>query len=51
MDTPTPDRYAVQKVRHPLKARLLTVQQVRPLSAHMVRITLTGNDLEGFLSA
>lgn len=51
MNPTSPDRYAVQKIQHPLKARLLQVQRVQPLSAHMVRITLTGDDLEGFLSA
>ena len=51
MDHSTTDRYVVQKVRHPLKARLLQVRHVRPLSPHMVRITLTGDDLAGFLSA
>lgn len=51
MNTTSPDRYAVQKIRHPLKARLLHVNQVQPLSAHMVRITLTGDDLDDFVSA
>ncbi|OZI52427.1 siderophore-interacting protein [Bordetella genomosp. 4] len=51
MDTASTERYAVQKVRHPLKSRMLQVSRVQPLSAHMVRITLTGNDLEGFVSA
>lgn len=39
-----------QKVTHPLKLRLLTVKHRRELGPHMLRITLTGADLEGFYS-
>lgn len=49
MDPSSPDRYAVRRIRHPLKARLLQVRRVQALSANMVRITLTG-DLADFIS-
>ncbi|MBB5214561.1 siderophore-interacting protein [Parapusillimonas granuli] len=42
---------AVQKIQHPLKARMLQVRRVTPLNPDMVRITLGGDDLAGFLSA
>lgn len=50
MDSPSTDHYAVQRIRHQLKARLLQVQRVETISANMVRITLTGN-LTDFTSA
>ncbi|SMG61437.1 siderophore-interacting protein [Paraburkholderia susongensis] len=42
---------AVQRVRHPLKFRLLQVKAVRPLSPHLIRVTFTGDDLHDFVSA
>ena len=39
------------RIRHPLRFRLLDVVAVQPLSAHLTRITLAGDDLEGFVSA
>lgn len=42
---------AVQKVRHPLKARMLQVCRVNQLTPSRVRITLTGDDLADFTSA
>ncbi|CAB3772992.1 siderophore-interacting protein [Paraburkholderia humisilvae] len=42
---------AVTRVRHPLKFRLLQVKQVRPLTPHLTRVTLTGDDLHDFESA
>ncbi|KAF0813082.1 Vibriobactin utilization protein ViuB [Andreprevotia sp. IGB-42] len=42
---------APQRVRHPLKFRLLQVSRVQPLSPHLVRITLSGDDLADFVSA
>ncbi|MGI4813268.1 MAG: siderophore-interacting protein [Janthinobacterium lividum] len=42
---------AVTRVRHPLKARLLQVKRVQHVTPHLVRITLSGDDLEGFQSA
>lgn len=43
-------RPAVRKVQHPLKARLLQVRRKVMLTPHMVRITLAGEDLAGFVS-
>lgn len=45
------DPLAVQRVRHPVKVRLLHVKRITELSPYMRRITLTGDDLHGFLSA
>lgn len=42
---------AVQKLRHPIKPRMLQVSRVTQLSHSLRRITLTGADLEGFVSA
>lgn len=42
---------AVQKLRHPIKPRMLQVSRITQLSHSLRRITLTGDDLEGFLSA
>jgi NADPH-dependent ferric siderophore reductase len=42
---------AVTRVRHPLKFRLLQVARVQPLTPHLIRITLTGDDLHDFESA
>lgn len=39
-----------KRVYHPLRARLLQVQQVQDLSPRLRRITLGGNDLDGFVS-
>lgn len=47
---PVPAR-SVQRVRHPLRARLLEVLQVRRISPHFVGVTLGGAELEGFVSA
>jgi NADPH-dependent ferric siderophore reductase len=41
----------VSRVRHSPKFRMLTVARVRDLTPHMRRITLTGEDLAGFVSA
>lgn len=41
----------VQKLRHPIKPRLLQVSRVTQLSHSLRRITLAGPDLDGFLSA
>ncbi|MEA9356044.1 siderophore-interacting protein [Bacteriovorax sp. PP10] len=40
----------IKKVMHELKLRLLTVKSVEDLSPHMRRITLTGPELEGFVT-
>ncbi|MEC5404718.1 siderophore-interacting protein [Paraburkholderia sp. MPAMCS5] len=42
---------AVQRVRHPLKFRLLQVTKVAALSPHLIRVTFTGEDLHDFVSA
>ncbi|MGR9579726.1 siderophore-interacting protein [Pandoraea sputorum] len=39
-----------QRVRHELRFRLLEVRSVEALTPHMVRVTLGGDDLEGFKS-
>ncbi|OHX10378.1 NADPH-dependent ferric siderophore reductase [Chromobacterium sphagni] len=41
----------IQKLRHPLKFRLLQVSRVQRLAGRMLRITLKGEDLAGFVSA
>ncbi len=40
-----------RRVRHELKRRLLQVREVRPLTPKMLRVTLAGDDLTGFVSA
>jgi len=44
-----PDRLP-QRVRHPLRFRKLEVRTVERVTPHLVRITLTGDALEGFVS-
>ena len=44
-------RHVIERRRHDLKMRLLTVRRVGRLTPNMVRITLTGDDLSGFVSA
>ncbi|MBO9357231.1 siderophore-interacting protein [Bordetella petrii] len=44
-------RHAVQKIRHPLKARLLQVRRAQRIGPYLVRVTLAGDDLAGFVSA
>ncbi|VVE35616.1 NADPH-dependent ferric siderophore reductase [Pandoraea aquatica] len=39
-----------QRVRHELRFRLLEVRSVETLTPHMLRVTLGGDDLEGFHS-
>ncbi len=41
----------VQRVRHPIKIRMLQVARVARLSPYMARVTLAGPDLAGFVSA
>lgn len=43
-------RHRVERVRHPLRIRLLTVARVLRLTPAMVRVTLAGDDLAGFHS-
>jgi NADPH-dependent ferric siderophore reductase len=42
---------AVTRVRHSLKFRLLQVTRVQPLTPQLIRVTLTGDDLDDFESA
>jgi NADPH-dependent ferric siderophore reductase len=42
---------AVIRVRHPLKFRLLHVKLITPVTPHLLRVTLTGPDLDDFESA
>ncbi|KAF1025192.1 MAG: NADPH-dependent ferric-chelate reductase [Burkholderia plantarii] len=46
-----PTEHAVTRVRHELKRRLLTVKQVTRVTPHLLRVTLTGDDLADFVSA
>ncbi|MEO2219485.1 siderophore-interacting protein [Chromobacterium vaccinii] len=41
----------IQRLRHPLRFRLLQVARVSRLSPSMLRITLSGDELDGFVSA
>src|SRR5690606_1139063 len=42
---------SVQRVRHPLKSRLVQVKRVEHVQPGFVRVTFGGDELEGFLSA
>ena len=46
-----PHDLTIQKLRHPLKFRLLQVARVERLAGRLLRVTLSGADLEGFVSA
>ncbi|MEF7615386.1 siderophore-interacting protein [Aquincola sp. MAHUQ-54] len=41
---------AAQRVRHPLRLRVLEVHRVDRVTPHLVRVTLGGADLDGFTS-
>lgn len=43
-------RHLVERIRHPLRIRLLAVSRVERLTPAMVRVTLAGEDLAGFHS-
>ena len=45
------ERHAIGRVRHALRRRLLTVTATERLTPNMLRITLAGSDLAGFVSA
>ena len=51
IDSPSVAARSVQRLRHPLKARLLDVLRVQRISPHFVNVTLGGPALEGFYSA
>lgn len=46
-----PRDLTVQRVRHPLKMRLLKVLRTQQMSPQLLRVTLGGNDLAEFVSA
>ena len=50
-DVADPERHAIRRVRHELRRRVLTVQEAERLTPRMVRVTLVGEDLAGFVSA
>ena len=50
MHTSLPSR-AVQRLRHPLKARHISVQRAQRISPHFVRVRFAGNELGDFISA
>jgi len=45
------EKHAIQRMRHEVRMRMLTVVKVQTLTPHMVRITVQGPELEGFPSA
>lgn len=47
----TTNKFTVERVRHPLKFRLLTVLHTQLLTPHLLSVTLTGDDLDDFVSA
>lgn len=47
----TDTRHQVIRLRHETARRTLTVVAIEPLSAHMLRVTLAGEELAGFVSA
>ncbi|WP_242444275.1 siderophore-interacting protein [Advenella sp. S44] len=51
MQAPICPQLAPQRVRHPLKARLLQVRKITCLTPRMVRVTFHGRDLGDFISA
>jgi NADPH-dependent ferric siderophore reductase len=48
--SPTEKRHLIERVRHELKRRVLTVRRVQYVTPQMLRVTLKGADLEGFVS-
>src|SRR5262245_52006662 len=44
------DPLAPRRVRHETRRRALTVKQVDRLTPHMIRVTLSGSELEGLTS-
>lgn len=47
----TASTHEIRRVRHDLKRRLPSVSRVERLSPKMLRVTLSGDDLSGFVSA
>jgi NADPH-dependent ferric siderophore reductase len=48
---PATTAHNIRRVRHEPKRRALKVKRVSSISPHMLRITLTGDDLAGFVSS
>lgn len=42
---------AVQRIRHSIKARLLSVDRITPITPRLVRVTFSGDDLADFTSS
>lgn len=51
MNTSTPYPLAVERVRHEIKVRRLTVQRIDPVSPHFLRIRFAGDTLRDFISS
>jgi NADPH-dependent ferric siderophore reductase len=49
--TELPAARSVQRVRHPLKLRRLSVRAVRPISPHLLSVTFASDELHDFVSA
>lgn len=49
LSTSTPDRLP-RRVRHELRFRKLQVQEVQRITPHLIRVTLSGDELAGFTS-
>ena len=47
----TDDRHQATRIRHTLRMRRLEVARVANITPHMVRVTLRGDDLAGFVSS
>lgn len=45
-----PTNLAVTRLRHPLKFRMLQVKRVVPISAHLICVSFTADDMEEFVS-
>ncbi len=43
-------RHLIERVRHELKRRVLTVRRIEHVTPQMLRVTLAGADLDGFVS-
>ena len=50
VSTTAPRPHAIERVRHDLTLRVLTVVRTEQITPHMRRITLAGGDLDGFVS-
>jgi NADPH-dependent ferric siderophore reductase len=48
---PVRSDHRIEKLRHEIKPRLLQVSRTKLLTPHMLRVTLAGEELDGFVSA